>query len=286
MRVSVLFLVCFCAGAQTTDKPQFEAASVKPSPPAKTVMAGLPGGHVDAENISFRNFPLQMLIQNAYDIQTQNLVGPSWLSSVDYTGTKDKFDLDLKIAKGATPEQQRLMMQNLLEERFGLKAHREKREAPVFFLTVAKGGIKMTESAALPEGTPAPEYRRGPNGEDGFPTMPLGFSGFFANSTPSGRIHAKFMRRSMEEFVKWCTAYGKRPVIDHTDLKGRYDFYLDFEFAISAPKQTEGGLLSGGDEGPDLFAAVVSQLGLRLVPDKSAVEMLVIDKLERTPTPN
>jgi uncharacterized protein (TIGR03435 family) len=35
------------------------------------------------------------------------------------------------------------MTQTLLEDRLRLKIHRETREAPVYALTVAKGGIKM-----------------------------------------------------------------------------------------------------------------------------------------------
>ena len=47
-----------------------------------------------------------------------------------------------------TPEQLRLMFQNLLRERFQLADHREKRNILVYAITVASGGIRMQESPA------------------------------------------------------------------------------------------------------------------------------------------
>jgi uncharacterized protein (TIGR03435 family) len=42
------------------------------------------------------------------------------------------------------------MLQSLLEERFALKVHREKREGPVYLLTVNKGGLQINEAAEMP----------------------------------------------------------------------------------------------------------------------------------------
>jgi uncharacterized protein (TIGR03435 family) len=38
--------------------------------------------------------------------------------------------------------------------------------------------------------------------------------------------------------------------------------------------------------GPTLFSAIQEQLGLKLEPDKSQVDVLVIDSAERTPSEN
>ena len=42
------------------------------------------------------------------------------------------------------------MLQRLLEDRFQIKMHREKKDFPVYVLEVAKGGLKMQESAPDP----------------------------------------------------------------------------------------------------------------------------------------
>jgi uncharacterized protein (TIGR03435 family) len=43
----------------------------------------------------------------------------------------------------ADPDQARLMLQSLLEDRFNLKLHREMKDLSVYALAVDKGGLKM-----------------------------------------------------------------------------------------------------------------------------------------------
>ena len=66
----------------------------------------------------------------------QVLGGPGWIDS-------DHYDIAAK-AEGTTSVQQLYgpMLRTLLEDRFRLKVHRETKEAPVYFLTVAKGGTR------------------------------------------------------------------------------------------------------------------------------------------------
>ena len=78
-----------------------------------------------------------------------------------------------------------------------------------------------------------------------------------------------------------------RPVLDKTNLKGFFDFKLEW-----APDETQRGLgLGGGDSrespppvdssGPSIFTALQEQLGLRLESQKGPVEILVIDHVEK-----
>ncbi|MEO6815305.1 MAG: TIGR03435 family protein [Edaphobacter sp.] len=66
-----------------------------------------------------------------------------------------------------------------------------------------------------------------------------------------------------------------QPVMNKTDIAGNYDINLHF-----AP---DG---STDSPYPSIFTAVQEQLGLKLEPQKVPVQMLVIDHLEQTPTPN
>jgi uncharacterized protein (TIGR03435 family) len=53
----------------------------------------------------------------------------------------DRFDVEGKAENPrADPDQLRLMLQSLLEDRFQLKLHRENKQAPIYALVVAKDG--------------------------------------------------------------------------------------------------------------------------------------------------
>jgi len=92
--------------------------------------------------------PVIVLIQRAYILFPSGHLssnyrsvavggGPSWLNS-------ERYDISARTPANASPGMiEGPMMQQLLEERFKLKIHRETREKPVYTLTVAKGGAKL-----------------------------------------------------------------------------------------------------------------------------------------------
>jgi bla regulator protein blaR1 len=71
-----------------------------------------------------------------------------------------------------------------------------------------------------------------------------------------------------------------RRVVDQTGLTGRYDFSLTWTPDNSA-QAVNGSSGSGQVLGPSLFTAIEEQLGLRLVPVKAPVDVVVIDHIER-----
>jgi uncharacterized protein (TIGR03435 family) len=73
-----------------------------------------------------------------------------------------------------------------------------------------------------------------------------------------------------------------RIIVDKTGLIGGFDLELEFSPDQSAP----GGQPPVSDTNlPSLFTAIEEQLGLKLVPERRPVEVLVIDRVER-PTEN
>ncbi|HKE28033.1 MAG TPA: TIGR03435 family protein [Bryobacteraceae bacterium] len=62
--------------------------------------------------------------------------------------------------------------------------------------------------------------------------------------------------------------------MDKTGITGLYSFTLRY---------TRPGDDAPGDE---LMGAIESQLGLKLAPAKATVEMIVVDRAEKTPTEN
>ena len=283
-------LVCGCVWAQ----PTFEVASIKPSSTSASPdierRQGGPGSR-DPGRIVYHNFPIRDLIKEAYQVFAGQISAPVWLLSVDILQKADTFEIEARFPVNTSREQYRLMLQNLLVERFGLKVHREKQEGPAYQLVVNKGGAKISRlpdlvagneehrsvPAALVESTP---FQLGPKGKDGFPTMLPDYSGFFVLPNPSNNhIRYKFMRMTMEEFANWLWWKVKKPVVDETHLKGKYDFYI--EHVNGAP--------SADDVSPNaetLFEALQRQLGLKLASGTGQYEMLVIDHVDRMPSAN
>jgi uncharacterized protein (TIGR03435 family) len=151
----------------------------------------------------------------------------------------------------------------LLEDRFQLKVLSETKEMPVFALVVATSGSKLIPHAgeAIPYGQ---RFRLG-----------LGLY-----SVKQGNIAM---------FVTELTRQLWRPVIDKTDLKGEYDFTLEW-----TPQPGQGGPESLGlppqplesappvnPDGPTIFSALQEQLGLRLDSQKGSVEVIVIERVEK-----
>jgi uncharacterized protein (TIGR03435 family) len=255
-------------------KPKFEAASVKPnlSGDQRVAILGQPGGRFTATNTS-----LAMLMGSAYRIREFQIVGgPGWIRD-------DRWDIQAKAEEGAispspsasinpaafTPQQ--LMLQSLIEERFQLKMHREMRELPVYDLVALKGAskLKMSEDQGpiQPQGTTPQRAGSMPRGG-----ARLGRGAFDGNSILIGNLAAALSQEL------------GRPVIDKTDLKGRYDVMLRWapEPLPSPVGPVQRDPATPADAaGPSIFTSVQEQLGLKLESSKGTVEVLLIDSVQR-----
>lgn len=91
---------------------------------------------------------------------------------------------------------------------------------------------------------------------------------------------------TMAEFVATLQhVVVNRPVVDQTGIEGRFDFQLTF-----APDggQFDGMPLPPSNENsaaPSLFTEIQEQMGLKLEPVKTPIEIMVIDHVE-APSPN
>ena len=194
--VGVTILSCGAGWGQTAaESPTFEVASVKRAAPQTTgtfssSTKGGPGTGGDPGQLTYTNVAMNRILMNAYGVESYQISGPKWLD-------EERFNITAKIAPGATKEQVKLMLQNLLTERFKLAAHRETKELPMYALVVGKGGPKLKESAEdarkVPEGASpgapgapappplsdggAPLPRDIKFGADGIPKLPPGLNG-------------------------------------------------------------------------------------------------------------
>jgi len=199
------------------------------------------------------------------------LGGPGWINSAHY-------DLEAKAEGSPAAAQLRLMMQTLLEDRFQLKVHRETRELPVYELSVAKGGPKLT----APKQGGCLETSNGPAA----PPLP-------GQTTVCGRIlmsisppEARMQggRVNMQELVRILSNLMARTVVDKTGFTEMFDVRVEF-----TPDNSLAGLPSlppasaaNDAVAPSLFRALQEQLGLRLDAAKGPVEVIVIDSVERS----
>jgi uncharacterized protein (TIGR03435 family) len=102
---------------------------------------------------------------------------------------------------------------------------------------------------------------------------------FLGSSHAAGLLHMQGSKVQMANFARELALILDRPVIDRTGFLGEFDLELSFK-----PDSALKGLPSYGDPGaagPNIVAALENQLGLKLVPSKGPVEVLVVDHADR-----
>lgn len=264
------------------EKLTFDVASVRPSNPER-IGFGMNGGPGTANpgRLDYLNVPLRRIVQTAYGIMPYELAAPSWM-------TETRFDITAKIPEGATKEQLRIMIQNLLAERFHLKLHHERRELTAYDLTVGKGGSKLQESDLSRNSQPQPSNELAKMSSDGYPVPFPGRSMVMRFSVGNGTMRMSGGLQTTEQIAQMLTGYVGAQVVDKTGLTGKYDFHL--EFAGDDSSDGAGALVPPSDVArdplPSIFSAVQEQLGLRLDRTKAFFEVLVVDHIEKMPTEN
>jgi uncharacterized protein (TIGR03435 family) len=305
MKVAItgMVLAVFVSGvpySQAADQSlEFEVASIKQAPPrmvdAPQGMVGCFGGPGSRDPLRYTcvNASVSLMVLYAYRLKAYQIPPPA---SEDTT----RFNVAAKVSPGATAEQVRAMLQNLLADRFKLAFHHEKTEVRGYALVVAKRGLKMQESAPDPPRAPAevgapPAAPQRVKDKDGFAYFPMrngfavsGYSGltrWVGGNVPTDSPDAPCLTGMLNILTG-------QAVVDSTGLKGKYDFTLTFSSegasgtaAASSPSDP-GGIVPAADVGPSVFGALEGQLGLKLEPKKIMIDAFVIDHAERTPTEN
>ena len=163
------------------------------------------------------------------------------------------YEIAATTGPDATEDQERLMLQNLLIERFKMVAHRETNDAVQgYALTLAKDGPKM---GAVKE-EKAPDD---PGISDGWVS---------AHGASQGVIALEGHRATMLQLAENLQRLLSTSVLEKTGLGGRYSFQVEFQ----------------KDDDPSDYTAVmaaVKQLGLKLEKYKGPIEFLVIDHLDK-----
>jgi uncharacterized protein (TIGR03435 family) len=285
-----LLLVCMSAAGfgQTAARPEFEVVSIRPS---GEIQAGVNiGVRIDGAQVTCNFFSLKDLIQSAFQLKNYQVIGPDFIAS-------DRFDVAAKLPAGAPRDQVPAMLQSMLEDRFKMKTHKDSKEFPVYALVVAKTGLKLKESAPDAESETAAPGRGNVNvtatGGRGGVNINYGGGSYF--SFADNKIEGR--KLPMSRFADTLARFMDRPVVDMTELKGNYDITLQFSpedyqamlirSAIAAgvvlpPQALKLLEYSSGDS----LSAALATVGLKLDSRKAPLPVVVVDRMEKTPTDN
>jgi uncharacterized protein (TIGR03435 family) len=238
-------------GAQTasSERPRFEVASVRP------FKGGPENRFIRSEHgtLTIRQQSLRECIRWAYNLQNADLIeGPGWMDT-------EEFDITAKAPANVPTEQVRLMLQELLADRFRLALHRRTEERNIYALARGTGGGRGFRQVSTPP-------------EQGF-RMQI-----------SGSRLVYHLVTEIPRFVQLLPPFLDRPVVDQTGLAGVYEITLDVEMNPDFQLPQPGTVFHGFGFTPGVFAAV-EELGLKLAPAKGPVEILVVDHAAR-PTEN
>lgn len=301
MRLLFSSLLVLGAGLAMAQKASFDVASIKPSDPQPMGVVMMRMGS-DRGMIDYKHVNLRALVQRAFNVKDYQVAGPNWMGS-------EFFDVQAKLPPDTPDEKRAEMLQTLLEERFGLKFHKETKEVPIYSLVVGKNGPKLKQVEPPPnmnaDGTLKQAAAGGgfaKAGPDGPPKMGRGPGpgGMMIGLEGGGKAHLQAKAAKMSMLVDLLSRQVDRPVIDNTGLTGFYDINLDFKPDMAAMMKGMPGPMMGGRgpeggpggpapdsvEAPSIFTAVQDQLGLKLESKKGPVETIVVDHIAKSPIEN
>jgi uncharacterized protein (TIGR03435 family) len=246
MRTALFLLLAFPGFSQT-----FEVATMKLHPP------GSPEGTAttqtgDPTRLSIVNRTLHRLLIESYGLIGYQLKDPPELDQI-------RYDITAKIPPGATEQDVRVMMQNLLIERLQLKVRRAHEVIPVYALLVGKGGPKCKPSSVEPD-----KQRMS------------------RASTGAGTVTFVAAGQTIPQLVSALFQQTDRPIMDLTKLTGKYDFSLTFSSRRANELSSEVREI----EAPAIFQALQAQLGLKLEARKMPVDLVIVDSGNKVPVEN
>jgi uncharacterized protein (TIGR03435 family) len=239
-RFAAIVMLPFAAFGQA-----FETANVRLSAPSST------GSRMvdDPTRFVFLYCSVRSLLALAYHVNPANVRGPEWIGA-------EAIDVIARKPPHTSEEDQRLMLQALLAERFKLVVHRDSYDLTAYDLVVAKGGPKV-KLADRNDPDPAPQI------------SPM--------KGPARRVTGTL---SMEQLSAALQIPLESPVTDATGLKGAFDIFLQW-----SPEDAIAAELPGATF-PPLAQALEQQLGLKFEPRKITIDTLVVDGGQKIPAEN
>jgi uncharacterized protein (TIGR03435 family) len=258
-------------GAQSgAPTPQFGIADVHKSAPSsnpaiepfgKATYAPnrMKGGLARGGLYFLRTASMVDLIHTAYGVESDSVIGgPNWLDT-------DRFDVVAKVPPDTDNLTLNLMLQSLLTERFKLIVHSDIRPLPAY--TISQGArlqMKESDGAGKSGCSPAPQSVRASL------SIAQGDRAFTCANLTIETFAAAVRTMAASEIESF-------PVLDQTGLRGTWDFTLHW-----TPRDRR----TSDAQSLSFSEAVEKQLGLKLRLQKAPMRVIVVDSVNRTPSPN
>ena len=230
----------------------FEVATIKPSDKS----AG--GSTIQRRSDSFTSSSvLRRLILFSYDLRDFQVTGgPDWVNTQvwEISARVDPPDPDGstldEAGRQGLLEAERQRLRSLMADRFRFHCHTILKELPTYELVAAKGGAKLT------------------------PTTVSADKRSMSSSGNDHRVKLVATGISLSDFARYLSSDVGRNVVDKTGLTGNYDMTMTWMSAMASATDSDAS-------GATIFTALEEQLGLKLVPAKGPVQVLVIDSVEK-----
>ena len=265
-----------------------EAAAVKAAPPDLPPL--VPGNWAPPTSSSARLRPmtLRTLVMYAFDIVPQRhdpepVGGPAWLD-------KTAYQLVLKFSDLPTVPQAQSAIRTLLEERFKLRWHIERRELPVYALVGARPdgklgpGLQPSKADCGAYSDTLARTGRGAVAKEVTPACGLTSGGAPAVASvtrltqtyPRGAqvIHGTATMREIVQAMMRSDRENERAIVDRSGLTGTFDIHLWW-----VPVRS-GAIVPAAADVMTLGTAVKEQLGLNLEPRREPRDVIVIESAE------
>jgi uncharacterized protein (TIGR03435 family) len=268
--------------AEISQRDEFEVVSVRPANSSSGAGRGASGGamsimpsgcggnypiQIDPARFAVSATTLHTLITWAYGngpidyhsclrLSAQNMIsgGPAWMRS-------DLWDIEASVPAGSLSytsaqfkqgevPKLRMMLRALLADRFKVVMQSGTKEVSAYELTAEKGAPRLKKPAAV--------------------------GSMFENDLPGilkeiGILYVK--NTAISDFMPQLEGLIDQPVLDRTGLTGTYSFWVEY-----TPPNYSGRIPLTG---PPIFTALQEQVGLKLEPIKTNVEVWMVQRAEK-----
>ena len=261
--------------AASGQAPAIEAVSIRPNPSTDRYAGA--SWQIIGQRIAVTNTALRDIIAQAWgygvaldraDIARFKFAGgpPGLLDS--------KFDITARTTAPITVEQGRLLLRQILEQRFRLRTHTETRQLPIYAITVARPGRLGPNLKPSTHDCVAFMMAGGSARSPEQPQSAFGESVCFPRMASSSESARRVWAGPLPVLASKVQPSLDRLVVDQTGLSGTFEW--DVTHAWDATQTAQA---------PSIFTAFEEQLGLKLEARTGPVEVVVIDAVE-APSPD
>jgi uncharacterized protein (TIGR03435 family) len=263
--------------AQSQSAVAFDVASIKPNKSAiARPRAGFGPGRFEAVAATMKDL-ITLAFGGGQGLRRSQIIGaPGW-TEAEHFDVLAQMENRAGAASPVTPDRMLQMLQNLLNDRFMLVVHWEKREQPVYALSFARADRALGPRLQRADADCDTRVARIPKTTTERP-MICGMERSYGHALGRTMTLSDFAARQLPSILD-------RLVVDRTGADGIFDWDLQWTPGPGEVSPLAAEAPAVLPDGPSIFTALEEQLGLKLETERAQVDVLVVDAVSR-PTPN